>query len=68
MKPDREKDDYIASLKYFSERELLELQTYYARKTMDDTKSINNKVQFFYILHIIGILVFLIYMYNIGQK
>lgn len=56
----REKEKYISSLKNFSDRELLELQTYYARKTSDNAKSISGIVNFCFFLVCISIAIALI--------
>lgn len=52
MNQQQEKDEYIKSLKSFNERELQELQTYFARKTMDYAKSTN-----YYLFVLFGIAV-----------
>ena len=56
MNQQQEKDDYIASLSQFKDRELAELQTYYARKTMDYAKSSNVYLFVVYIISILSIL------------
>jgi len=60
MSPKQEKQEYIDSLKNHTDRELFELQTYYARKTMDYSKSINGYLFIMYglvILSLIGLLI-----------
>jgi hypothetical protein len=65
MSPEQEKEEYVESLKGHSDRELLEIQTYYARKTYEETKSIDNKLHFFYWLTIISLVIYGIYLYNV---
>ena len=56
----KEKEGYMESLKNFSDRELLELQTYYARKTSDHAKSISGIVNFCFFLLCISVAITLI--------
>lgn len=52
----KEQKEYIESIKGHSDRELQELQTYYARKQYDFLKSINGIVYVYFMLTIIGFL------------
>jgi len=56
MNQQQEKEEYIESIKNFNDRELAELQTYYARKTMDYAKSTNGYLFVMYVLAILSIL------------
>jgi hypothetical protein len=64
MSPEEEKQEYVESLKGHSDRELLEIQTYYARKTYEETRSLDTKLTFFYSLTIISLIIYGIYTYN----
>ena len=54
MNAQQEKEEYMATLNNFTDRELVELQTYYARKTMDYCKSTNGYLFVIYILFILS--------------
>lgn len=60
----KEKDGYIESIQNFTDRQLLELNTYHTRKSADYLKSIDRSMTFFLNLTIIslviGIIVFIV--------
>ena len=56
MNAQQEKEEYMATLNNFNDRELSELRTYYARKTMDYCKSSNGYLFVIYVLLILSII------------
>ena len=58
----KEKDGYIESLKPFTDRELLELNTYHSRKSADSLNSIHYILNFFFMLTVISIIIGIIYL------
>ena len=63
-----EQREYISSIEKHTDRELIELQTYYARKQSDYLKSVRSSLNFFYMLTVLTIIGFAIYLYNISEN
>ena len=57
MNAQQEKEEYMVTLNNFTDRELVELQTYYARKTMDYSKSSNGYLFVIYLFLIISVII-----------
>ena len=54
-------DNYISSLKSRSDRELLEVQTYYAKKSAEYAKSSNNyHFRIFFLMLLVALIVLLV--------
>lgn len=64
MTKDQEKQEYLQSISGHSDRELLELQTWYAAKSEEHLETIRIRVRFFYVLAILGLIVLCIWIYS----